>query len=144
LPVCDAGTELCTAAESTDSSVCVKRRVLVVDDNVDAADSTAALLQLMGHEVCEALDGLQSVAAAEAFRPEVILMDIGMPALDGREAARRIRQLALSPSPLIVSLTGWDCRRKELSTDERLFDFNLVKPVDARTLARTLRELTDA
>jgi CheY-like chemotaxis protein len=115
--------------------------VLVVDDNVDAADSMAALLGLMGHEVHEARDGLQAVQAARVFEPDLIFMDIGMPGLDGHEAARRIRSLPLQKRPMIVALTGWGQESEQLRSREAGIDAHLVKPVDVSTIARMLGEL---
>jgi PAS domain S-box-containing protein len=144
LPVLDVGEADSPETEVVDVSGSPRRRVLIVDDNADAADSTADLLQLMGHEVREARDGLQAVAVAEAFTPDVILMDIGMPGVDGREAARRIRRLPVDPSPVIVALTGWDPARERSAEIQSVFDMHLVKPVDAKSLAEVLRELTSA
>ncbi len=110
------------------------RRVLVVDDNADAADSLGQLLELLGHEVRTAYDGEAGVEAARAFRPDVVVMDIGMPKLNGYEAARRIRGQAWGAGIVLVAQTGWgqdDDRRK--STDAG-FDFHLVKPVDPAAL----------
>jgi PAS domain S-box-containing protein len=120
------------------------RRVLVVDDDADAADSTAALLSLMGHEVHEARDGLQAIEAVRKLSPEIVLMDIGMPGLDGTEAARRIRRSSAAMPPTIVALTGWDAQRLQPNAGELIFDGHLTKPVDASALAQVLRELPDA
>jgi len=122
------------------AQVC-KRRVLVVDDNLDAADSTASLLGLMGHEVHEARDGLQAVEAARVFEPDLILMDIGMPGVDGHEAARRIRALPLAKRPLIVAMTGWGQESERRRSREAGIDAHVVKPVEASTLARLLCDM---
>ena len=86
------------------------RRILVVDDGQDAARSMAKLLRLMGNEVRTAHDGIEAVEAAEEFRPEIILMDIGMPRLNGYEATRRIRQRTWGQSVRIIALSGWGQR----------------------------------
>jgi CheY-like chemotaxis protein len=119
------------------------RRILVVDDNRDAADALARLLQLLGHHVDTAQDGLQAVARAQTFRADVILMDIGMPHLDGYEAARRIReQLGLQPLKL-VALTGWSQDEHRRRSAEAGFDAHILKPVDVAALESLLTEWND-
>jgi PAS domain S-box-containing protein len=117
------------------------RRVLVVDDNRDSADSLCALLRLGGHEAVAAYDGLEAVDAAAAFRPEVILLDIGLPKLNGFEVARRIRQREGDACPVLVALTGWGQDSDRKASREAGFDAHLVKPVDDATLARLLADL---
>jgi len=114
------------------------RRVLVVDDNVDAADSMAALLSLLGHEIRTAHDGEQAVEVARDFEPDLILMDIGMPRIDGLEAARRIRQLPLRKRPLIAALTGWGQEADRRSSSEAGIDRHLVKPVEIEAVQQLL------
>jgi CheY-like chemotaxis protein len=114
------------------------RRILVVDDNVDAATSLRWVLELAGHEVYEAHDGDCAVAAAMALCPEVILMDIGMPRLDGLEAARRIRQLPLQSRPLIVATTAWGAAIDRLASEQAGIDVHLVKPVEPDVLFQLL------
>ena len=117
------------------------RRILVVDDNRDAATTLAMLMRLTGNVTHIAYDGLQAVAAAETFRPDVILLDIGLPKLNGYEACRKIREQPWSKSIAIVALTGWgqdDDRRK---SQEAGFDGHLVKPADHAVLVKLLEEL---
>src|SRR5262245_43837440 len=83
------------------------RRVLIVDDNKDSAETLALLLQIGGNEPRTAHDGLAAVAAAEAFRPEVALLDIGLPGLNGWDTARRIREQPWGKGIVLVALTGW-------------------------------------
>src|SRR5690606_11017839 len=83
------------------------RRVLVADDNEDAAASLARLLRIMGHETATALDGVQAVERAEAFLPDIVIMDIGMPRLNGHDAGRLIRQRLADRDITLVALTGW-------------------------------------
>jgi signal transduction histidine kinase/ActR/RegA family two-component response regulator len=110
------------------------RRVLVADDNVDAAESLCMLLQIAGHEVRCAHDGVESVRVAEQFRPEVVLLDIGMPRLNGYGAARQIRALPEGPSMLLIALTGWgQDEDKRLALDAG-FDRHLTKPVEPEAL----------
>jgi CheY-like chemotaxis protein len=117
-----------------------KRRVLVVDDNVDAADSMAALLSMMGHEIRTAHDGEQAIEVAQSFEPDVILMDIGMPKMDGLEAARRIRKLALRKQPKIAALTGWGQEADRRGSSEAGIDRHLVKPVELQAVTQLLEE----
>ncbi len=116
-----------------------RRRVLVVDDNVDSADSMASLLRMMGHEARIAHDGAQAIDAARSFVPDVIIMDIGMPNMDGLEATRRIRKLSLEKRPTIVALTGWGQERDRRNSVAAGVDRHLVKPVDADTIAQVLQ-----
>ncbi len=118
-----------------------RRRVLVVDDNVDAASSLAMVLKLMGNEVRTAHDGLEGVAAAREFRPDVILLDIGMPRLNGYEACRRIRQEPWGKNVVLVALTGWGQEEDKRKAQEAGFDRHMVKPVEPAALAKLLAGL---
>jgi CheY-like chemotaxis protein len=115
-----------------------RRRILVVDDNVDAGDSLAVLLQMHGQEVAVARDGVEAVTEAEAFGPDLVLLDIGMPRMDGCEAARRIRALPGGESIVLVALTGWGQPADRQRTRDAGFDRHLVKPVDEPTLLEVL------
>ncbi|MDR3636722.1 MAG: PAS domain S-box protein [Isosphaeraceae bacterium] len=117
-----------------------RRRVLVVDDNVDAANSLAKLLdRLYGQETRVAFDGPSALALTTSFRPEVVLLDIGMPGMDGYQVARRLRDDPASRKATLVALTGWgqenDRRRSKMAG----FDHHLVKPVDLEDLRTILR-----
>jgi CheY-like chemotaxis protein len=114
------------------------RRILVVDDNPDSADSLAELLQLIGHETRTAYDGLEAVAAAASFRPAVVLLDIGLPKLDGHEAARKIREQPWSEGMVLVALTGWGHEDDRQKSREAGFDAHLVKPVEFEVLKKLL------
>jgi signal transduction histidine kinase len=120
----------------------VPRRVLIVDDNRDAAKGLALLLRLMGHDVDTAHDGLQAVERATTFQADAILLDIGMPRLNGYEAARRIREQRQN-GLLLVALTGWGKDEDRRLSEEAGFDAHLVKPVDLAALEKLLAE-TDA
>jgi PAS domain S-box-containing protein len=120
------------------------RRILIADDDADNADALAMLLRLMGHSVEAARDGLEAVAAAERWRPEVVLLDIGMPGLDGYEACRRIREQPWGRDLAIIALTGWGQEEDRRRTAEAGFDHHLVKPVDVPTLLRVLAETRSA
>jgi len=106
------------------------RRVLVVDDNRDAADSLAVFLQIGGHTVKTAYDGIEAVEAAESFRPDLILLDIGMPNLNGYETCRRIRDTAWGKNMTVIAQTGWGQEDDKRRTRDAGFDDHLVKPVD--------------
>lgn len=115
-----------------------RRRVLVVDDNSDSVESLAALVDLMGHECATALDGSEAIATADAFRPDTILLDIGMPGMNGYEACRAIRREPWGRSIYIVALTGWGQPEDRERTREAGFDLHVVKPVEPGTLAELL------
>jgi two-component system CheB/CheR fusion protein len=116
-------------------------RVAVADDNVDAAQSLATLLTTTGHEVRTAYDGLAAVALAEAYRPDVALLDIGMPGLDGYEVARRIRAQPWGKAMALVALTGWGQDEDKRRAEEAGFDRHVTKPVDPGALGQLLAEL---
>jgi CheY-like chemotaxis protein len=109
------------------------KRVLVVDDNADSAESLSLLLELMGHTVRTAHDGEEALEQAETFRPELVLMDIGMPRMDGYEAARRIRE-ALGASVVLVALTGWGQDEDKRRSHDAGFNYHLTKPPDPEAL----------
>ena len=111
-----------------------KLRVLVVDDNRDAAETLAHLVGLLGHEVHLAYDGEEAVAAATAGQPDVILMDLGMPKLNGYDAARQIRAASWGQELLLIATTGWGQEDDRRRTKEVGFDHHLVKPVEMRVL----------
>jgi PAS domain S-box-containing protein len=104
-------------------------RILVVDDHPDVLESLAMLLELRGHDVATARDGLEAVEVAERFRPELMLLDLGMPRLDGYEACRRIREQVWGKNLMIVALTGWGQDSDRRRAEEARFDDHLVKPV---------------
>jgi signal transduction histidine kinase/ActR/RegA family two-component response regulator len=113
------------------------RRILIVDDNVDAAESLALLLRLSGHEVRLAHNGPEALQEVEAFQPEVVLLDIGLPGMSGYEVARSLRQHSASRQVMLIAVTGYgqeDRRRSE----EAGFDHHLTKPVDPEGLQRLL------
>lgn len=121
-----------------------KRRVLVVDDNRDAASSLAALLEMTGNETHVAHDGLAAVQAAAVLRPDVVLLDIGLPKLNGYEAARKIRQTPWGKGAVLVALTGWGQEEDRQMSREAGFDGHMVKPVDHADLMELLDGLQGA
>jgi PAS domain S-box-containing protein len=120
------------------------RRVLVVDDNRDAADSLAMLLGLWGCDVRKAYDGLQAIETAQRFLPEAILLDIGMPDIDGHEICRRIRHEGWGRGTIIIALTGWGQEADRRRTNETGFDAHLVKPIQSDSAAEMLANLMDS
>jgi PAS domain S-box-containing protein len=120
------------------------RRIVVADDNADAVDSLAKLLAFLGHETRTARDGQEAIEVAEAFRPEVALLDIGMPRLNGYAAARRIRRQPWGRDMMLVALTGWGQEDDRRRSREAGFDAHLVKPVDPEALEALLASRTSA
>ncbi len=118
-----------------------QRRILVVDDNRDSAASLAMMLQLLGNDVRIAHDGVEAVEAAAQFRPQVILMDIGMPRLNGYDATRRIREQPWGRDMAIVALTGWGQEVDRANSKEAGCDGHLVKPIRMPDLEKLLAEL---
>ncbi len=114
------------------------RRILVVDDNEDSAESLALLLGLMGHEVVTAPDGAAGVALAAEFRPEVVFMDLGMPRMGGHEAARLLRAQVGGRDLFLVALTGWGAEDDRRKTRDSGFDRHMVKPVAPDALAEVV------
>jgi PAS domain S-box-containing protein len=130
-------------APATPDSTSAKYRILVADDNRDSAESLALLLKLMGHETHIAFDGDEAVQVAENIRPDVILLDLGMPNMNGFDACRAIRGAEWGKSVVVIAQTGWgqdDDRRRTL---EAGFDDHLVKPVEPAALMRMLASLAD-
>jgi PAS domain S-box-containing protein len=116
----------------------IARRVLVVDDSVDAAESLAMLLAFEGHETHQAHDGADAVRTAERLRPDIVLMDIGLPILNGYEACRRIRSQAWGAPITMVAITGWGQEDDREQSNAAGFDLHLVKPVDHDELLRVV------
>jgi PAS domain S-box-containing protein len=115
-----------------------RRRILVVDDNVDAAESLAMLLRMQGHDVRVAHDGSAALAAVEADSPDAVFLDIGMPVMDGYDLAQRLRQQPGLENLLLVAMTGWGQEEDRRRSQQSGFDHHLVKPVDPETLRQLL------
>jgi PAS domain S-box-containing protein len=113
-------------------------RILVADDNEDSATSLAMMLKIMGNEVRTANNGLQAVELATAFQPNVILLDIGMPKLNGYEACRRIRDQPWAEKVVLIAVTGWGQSEDRRRSEEAGFNHHMVKPVDAAALEMLL------
>jgi CheY-like chemotaxis protein len=114
------------------------RRVLVADDNRDAAESLSLQLQLAGHDVRTAHDGAEALTMANAFGPDVVFLDLGIPKMDGCETAKQIRLQRWGRSTTLVALTGWGQQRDRQRTADAGFDIHLVKPVAMSDLGRVL------
>jgi DNA-binding response OmpR family regulator len=130
--------EAAAAPEASAQAATAARRVLVVDDNRDSAESLATLLTLAGHDTRRAHDGLEALAEAERHRPHAVLLDLGLPKLDGYEVCRRLREQAWGADTVVIALSGWGQQEHRARADEAGFDAHLVKPVDFAVLARLL------
>ncbi len=123
------------------ASASAERRIVVADDNEDSAFTMAMMLKLMGNDVRTAHDGFEAIEVAEAFRPELILLDIGMPGLNGYDACRRIREQAWGKGVVMVALTGWGQDEDKRRSREAGFDHHLVKPIEPEALEKLLAAL---
>jgi CheY-like chemotaxis protein/anti-sigma regulatory factor (Ser/Thr protein kinase) len=121
-----------------DKPLTVRRRILVVDDNADARESLYSLVTRLGNDVRCAQDGLEALQVAQAFQPEIVLMDLGMPNLNGYEAARRMRQEPWGREIALVATTGWGQDEDRRRTAEAGFDRHLVKPIEIASLREIL------
>jgi PAS domain S-box-containing protein len=130
----DTGSGVDADPEAAGAKRSIQRRILVVDDNGDSAQSLALLLQILGHQVQTALSGSQALDQIESFRPELVLLDIGMPEMDGYEVARRIRARAGRDGLRLVALTGFGQEADRERSRAAGFDAHLVKPVDLALL----------
>jgi CheY-like chemotaxis protein len=126
---------------SSELKTAPSRRILVVDDNEDSAESLTILLSLAGHKTHTAYDGLEALEAAETFRPDMILLDIGLPKLNGFEVARKIREQPWGQAMVLVALTGWGQEEDRRRSREAGFNHHLTKPVDLDTLSELLGRL---
>lgn len=115
-------------------------RMLIVDDNRDAADSLGMLMQVMGNDTRVAYDGREALAVAAQFHPEIVLLDIGLPTLSGYEVARELRRRPGGGSMLLIATTGWGQPSDKEQSREAGFDHHLVKPVDPATLMKVLNQ----
>jgi CheY-like chemotaxis protein len=116
----------------------ITRRVLVVDDNEAAATLLSAVVKQLGNDVLVAHDGQQAIELAQSFQPEVVLMDLGMPGIDGYAAARHIRQQPWGRDMLLVAVSGWGQDSHKQRAKAAGFDHHLVKPADLAELQRLL------
>ena len=130
-----------TGNPATREAVFASQRILVVDDSRDAAESLAVLLESFGANVHTASDGQTALDELEAFRPSVMLLDIGMPGMDGLEVARRARQRADGSDLTLIALSGWGQEEDRRRSREAGVDYHLVKPVNLDELGQLLTAL---
>jgi DNA-binding response OmpR family regulator len=118
-------------------------RVLLADDHKDAATSLGILLRLYGYEVEFASDGLSALQAVQVSTPDVVLLDIGLPKLDGWQVARQIRALGASKRPFLIAISGHGTQEDHIRSQEAGIDLHLVKPVDIADLVELLRRFQE-
>jgi PAS domain S-box-containing protein len=141
LPVLTETAEAKTVPAASQPPQAARRRVLIVDDSEDGAESMAMLLQFAGHETFKAHDGVSALEAAKRLRPDVMLLDIGLPRMNGYEVCRRIREEPWGRTVTIVALTGWGQEEDRHRSQEVGFDAHMVKPVDVEALLKLLASL---
>ena len=117
-------------------------RVLVVDDNIDAADTLAALLDMMGHATHVVHDGAQALAAAPEFLPDVVFLDIGLPGMSGYDVARALRQTPSGARAVLIALTGWGAENDRSQSSAAGFDHHLTKPANLQAIGELLATLS--
>jgi PAS domain S-box-containing protein len=144
LPTLEAGAALRTVPGRRPEVAATGRRILVVDDNRDATETLTLLLQLTGHQTFSAYDGASALAAAETFRPDLVMLDIGLPEMNGYEVARRVRAQPWGKDILLIALTGWGQEEDRRRSREAGFDAHIVKPVDHAQLVDLLTEFDPA
>jgi CheY-like chemotaxis protein len=111
-------------------------RVLLVDDNTDSAEPLSLLLRSLGHETRVAVEGEQAISIADTFIPTCVVLDLGLPGMDGLEVARRLRERPYGRGLLLIALTGWDGKEIRSEAAAAGFDHHLVKPVNLPELER--------
>ena len=141
LPLVEPERAQATPSQKVELPQGKRLRVLVADDNEDSTESLAAMLKLLGHEVAIAADGVEACEVAERFRPDVVLLDLSMPRLDGYGAARRMRLAPWGAGILLVAQTGWGQESDRRFAEEAGFDFHFTKPVDFTRLRKILAEV---
>jgi PAS domain S-box-containing protein len=138
LPVAKERPTSVAVAPKADAEPVAGRRILIVDDNEDGAESLAMLLALDGHETRTVHDGLEALKAAEEFRPHTVLLDIGLPKLNGYEVCRRLRSEPWGKDLVLVALTGWGQVEDRQRSRDAGFDAHIVKPIDHSALRKLL------
>jgi CheY-like chemotaxis protein len=133
------------ARSQVESAACNERlhRALIVDDNIDGAVALSLLLRLGGHTTALAHDGIAALKIAAEFRPDIVLLDLGLPGVDGYEVARTIRREPQLGNPLLVAVTGWNAPEDRLRIKQAGFDEHLTKPVDISIIELLLTNLSD-
>jgi len=143
LPVVTGSKVVPALAAGIESESPRQRRILIVDDNRDSADSLAMLLEITGNKTYLAHDGMEAIEAIEKHRPEVVLLDIGLPKLNGHEVCRRLRAQSWGKEIVVIALTGWGQEDDRRKSEQAGFNGHLVKPVDYEKLLELLSELTN-
>jgi CheY-like chemotaxis protein len=127
--------------QKTSGDSAPKRRLLVVDDNRDAAESMSMLLEMWGHEVAFAFDGPTALETAQQWRPEAVFLDIGLPGMDGYEVAERLRELPQAKGAVLVAITGYGQEDDRMRSRRAGIDHHLVKPVAPDALRNLIDSL---
>jgi CheY-like chemotaxis protein len=144
LPLATVASVAVSSAAAGKPRSAVSRRILIVDDSQDGAESLAMLLELAGHQTHQAHDGVSALEAAGRIRPDVVLLDIGLPRMNGYEVCRRIRKESWGQDLVLVALTGWGQAEDREQSREAGFDAHMVKPVDHDALEGFLASLPAA
>jgi CheY-like chemotaxis protein len=139
LPILDEETQRpAPRSAERDQAPTTRSRVLIVDDFRDSADSLAMLLKALGHEALTAYDGEQAIVAAAEWRPDVVLLDIGMPKLNGYDVCRRIREQEWGKKMVLIALSGWGQENDRRLSEEAGFDHHMLKPASPDALMEVL------
>jgi CheY-like chemotaxis protein len=141
LPLADSPPPALPQQSGVEAAPTYRARILVADDNRDAADTLSLILQLDGHEVRTAYDGVEALRVAEQFAPQIALLDIGMPNLNGYQTAKRIREQSWGSSILLVALTGWGQEQDRRQATEAGFNCHLVKPGDPQKITALIEQM---
>jgi CheY-like chemotaxis protein len=141
LPLADEGREEHPGSSHSGSALGRRLKVLVVDDNADLVEMLATVVETQGHDPCKAFDGRSGISAAIHCRPDVVLLDLGLPDMDGCDVARALRREPLLTGVYLVALTGWGQDADRQRTREAGFDHHLTKPADPDTVTRLLSEV---
>ena len=141
LPLCKPKIAAAAPAGGAQPAIRPGQRVLVVDDNRDAADALAALMEMLGVEVRVAYDGATALNAMDSFQPALVVLDLGMPEMDGYEVARRIRERPDAAAVRLVALTGWGQDAVHAQVEEAGFNAHLVKPIDMAAMRAMLQSV---
>jgi CheY-like chemotaxis protein len=142
LPVSPEVESSVKVVTSLDDHPTSRLRLLVVDDNKDSVDSLSTLLRLMGSDVFQAYDGVEAVEAVHSHRPDIVLLDVGLPGRNGYEAARLIRGESWGQDVVLIALTGWGQEQDRKRSREAGFDHHLVKPVDPKALMKLVADIS--
>lgn len=140
LPVTKEPAAVGSSVPDTASAPSSQRRILIVDDNRDSAESLAMLFDITGNQTCMAHDGVEALEAIEKYKPDVVLLDIGLPKLDGHEVCRRVREQPWGKDIIMIALTGWGQEDDRRKSEEAGFNGHLVKPVDYDKLLALLEK----